>query len=115
MKGKLFLLNFMLMIPCLLVPMSMPVSFVAVLALIVSMVNVYFSESKKQLLGYNSIILICVVTGLVLDYLERKSYGVGFHPEVAKEYKLLIIISLCGFLMITGAELILKHFCDKRK
>ena len=116
MKRKLLLLNIAIIIPCLFVYIGiLPVTYVVLLALAVSLVNVCFATSKRNLIIYNLVLFTCSTIGFIFEYLSRKNYGVGFHPEVAEEYQFLIWLFVLCSLIITILEIILKYFLDKRK
>ena len=116
MKTKLLLLNIAIIIPCLFVYIGiLPFTYIVLFSFAVSLINVYFATSKRNLIIYNLILFICSTIGFISEYLSRKNYGVGFHPGVTDEYRFLIgFFALCA-LIITISEVVLKCFLEKRK
>lgn len=116
MKRKLLLLNIAIIIPCFFVYIGiLPFTYVFILAFMVSLVNVRFATSKRNLITYNLILFVCSTIGIILEYLARKNYGVGFHPGVTEEYQFLMGFFVLCSLIITILEIVLEYFLHKRK
>ena len=115
MKKWLLLLNIAFIVLCALVPVGLISYEIMMLTfLIISILNVCCVDSKKKFILYNSIIYVCSIAGIVLDYFEHKSYGVGFHPELAADYHRLIAFCACCGMLVVVIEFMLRHFSDKR-